>query len=351
MRLDVEDLARFPAQGGLEINIDLIKRLSPDSLSVMEFKSELDVRIAEKMLEHPLLGERLTGTWNLELGREFHMTDDSGLFKTSSGKGRVPLYEGKMIWQFDHRLAAARYWVEEKAGVAAVTGTMTRRIKHCLTTHLGQVSREELDVLVSRVKWDPDCKSYRLAFRDIAASTNERTLICTVLPPMVFAGNTLNLSIPTRFETKDRGCKQVVCSTLQQTLFLCSALNSFVVDWLIRQKVTSHLNMFYVYQVPVPRSGGEYEAQLALRAAKLICTTSEFDRLALDVGLTSHEDGVTDESGRARLRAEIDGLGAHLYGLTEEEFAHILATFPLVPDPVKVAARNAYRDVAKGLLQ
>ncbi len=50
-------------------------------------------------------------------------------------------------------------------------------------------------------------------------------------------------------------------------------------------------------------------------------------------------------------RAELDGLIAHLYGLSEEEFAHILTAFPLVSDPVKVAARNAYRDVQRGLLK
>jgi hypothetical protein len=43
-------------------------------------------------------------------------------------------------------------------------------------------------------------------------------------------------------------------------------------------------------------------------------------------------------------------LVAHLYGLSEAEFAHILAAFPLVPQPVKVAAHNAYRDVERGLV-
>jgi len=53
---------------------------------------------------------------------------------------------------------------------------------------------------------------------------------------------------------------------------------------------------------------------------------------------------------RGALRAEIDGLVAHLYGLTEEEFVHVLASFPVVPEPQRVAAHNAYRDVARGLL-
>ena len=68
------------------------------------------------------------------------------------------------------------------------------------------------------------------------------------------------------------------------------------------------------------------------------------------IGLGSHKKGASDPVERARLRAELDGLIAHLYGLTEEEFAYILTTFPLVADPVKVAAHNAYRNVAKGLI-
>jgi hypothetical protein len=117
-------------------------------------------------------------------------------------------------------------------------------------------------------------------------------------------------------------------------------------------KVTTTLNFFYVYQIPVPRLNANDGIFCSIfeRAAKLICTTQEFDDLAKEIGLKSHKKGVTDTMGRSELRAELDGLIAHLYGLTEEEFAHILSTFPLVPDPVKVAAQNAYRDVERGLI-
>jgi len=37
--------------------------------------------------------------------------------------------------------------------------------------------------------------------------------------------------------------------------------------------------------------------------------------------------------------------------LTGEEFAYILTTFPLVPEPVKVAVLNAYRDVERGIIK
>ncbi|MGC9332646.1 MAG: hypothetical protein ACP5JJ_00740, partial [Anaerolineae bacterium] len=39
---------------------------------------------------------------------------------------------------------------------------------------------------------------------------------------------------------------------------------------------------------------------------------------------------VWDEQRRARLRAELDALYAHLYGLTREELAYVLDTFPIV---------------------
>ncbi len=61
--------------------------------------------------------------------------------------------------------------------------------------------------------------------------------------------------------------------------------------------------------------------------------------------------GVTNEIERGKLRAELDGIIAHIYGLSEEEFQYILTTFPIVPDPVKLNALNAYRDVERGLIK
>ena len=143
-----------------------------------------------------------------------------------------------------------------------------------------------------------------------------------------------------------------------QQLYVCGVLNGFVVDWLLRQKITSHLNMFYVYQVPMPRDESTTLAkQIARRVARLICTTPDFDDLAKSVGLSPStgsgrtDYGATDAAERAQLRAELDGLVANLYGLSESEFVHILGTFPLVAEAVKKAAHQAYRDVENGLIR
>lgn len=103
MRHIFEKLQRFFHQDSWVISVDLIGKLSPDSLSVIEFKQDIDIPIAEKMSRFPLLGETLPDTGNLKLTQELQMTNDSHLFKTEPAKGRLPLWEGKMIHQFTHR--------------------------------------------------------------------------------------------------------------------------------------------------------------------------------------------------------------------------------------------------------
>jgi hypothetical protein len=279
----------------------------------MEFKSDFDIHIASKLLKYPLLSEEIAKKWRLELHREFNMTDDAFLFHKNTLSDTIPLYEGKMIFQFTHSLAEPRFWISEKEGRKAVLG----KVKDA-----GQLLGYE---------------KFRLAYRSIASNTNERSLICTIIPPC-FTGNSLNVS-----ENLDNATQ----------LFCVSIFNSFVIDWLLRRKVTTNINMFYIYQLPIPRFTEKDPAfKLIIEcAARLICTTPEFDDLAKEIGLSGYKKGVTNEVERARLRAELDGLIAHLYGLTEEEFAYILTTFPLVPDPVKVAALNAYRDVEQGLIK
>jgi hypothetical protein len=308
MRQQVNELTQFPEKGALWLNTDLIRRLSPDSESVMEFKSAKDIQIAEKMLSFPLLGEKITGVWNLSLTTEFHMTNDSHLFYTEPANRRLPLYEGKMIHQFEHQLAPARYWVDEQQGRAALLGKQPDNGQRL------------------------DYQTYRLGFRDVARNTDVRTMIATILPPLKFAGNTI---IHSTHPTDG-----------MELLAIAALLNSFVNDALIRQKVTAHCNMFYVYQLPIPRITKNDAAfkPIVRRAARLICTTPEFDELAKTAGIGSYKKAVTAPAKRAKLRAELDGLIAHLYGLTLDEFEYLLNhSFPLVSEEVKKMAVQEFR--------
>ena len=121
MRHDVKELENFPNQESLYIDIELLYRLSPDSLSLREFKNEIEFQICEKMFVFPSLGEKIEQKWNFSLGREFHMTDDKDLFKPKTNNF-LPLYEGKMIHQFTHLFAEPKYWVDEKEARQALLG-------------------------------------------------------------------------------------------------------------------------------------------------------------------------------------------------------------------------------------
>jgi hypothetical protein len=72
-----------------------------------------------------------------------------------------------------------------------------------------------------------------------------------------------------------------------------------------------------------------------------LCKNHAFQ--AEEVGLESYKNGVTDETERSTIKAELDAIIAHLYALSETEFQHILSTFPLVPEETKQATLAAYK--------
>ncbi len=328
MRHDVQELQRFPSDESLSINVDLVSKFSPDSLSIMEFKNKEDVKITAKLLNFPLLNNSNFG-WGLELyGEELHMTRSKKYFKQSPTN--YPLYEGGMIWHFQNGYDKPRYWIKESDLREIFLQKRVKRIG--FTDKLPEDLKNDYEV-------------YRLAIRKIASNTNERTLISSVIPAYSLAGNSLTVNFP--FHNSIDKYNELRIST-SELLVLSSLLNSFVVDYTLRSRMTTNLNSFYLYQLPIPRLHFTDRAfsDIVQRAAKLICTTPEFDELAQEVGLGSYTNGVTDESERAKLRAELDGIIAHLYGLTEEEFAYILTTFPIVKEQVKQDALEAYRDFA-----
>jgi len=314
----LEEFLHTPGEH-LQLSVALVRRLAPESLSLMEFRGAIDVRLADKMAAFPMLGDEVPGVWEVQLRQgDFNMTTHSELFHESRSPGDLPLVQGNMIHQFDHRYAKPKYWIDPSKGRARILG------------------REEDSGRTLGYQ------TYRLVHRRISAATNERTAVACVVPRLRFCADTA----------------QTTRNDLQPSvlLFLTAVFNSFIADWEVRQRVTQHMDMHFVYAMRFPRLTEKDPAlrPIVERAARLTCTTPGFDDLAKDIlggRSTAKSVGVTESVARAKLRAELDGLIAHLYGLTEDEFAHILTTFPIVPDPVKVAARNAYRDVEKGLIK
>ena len=304
-----DNMLNFLAEPGnyIELNRELIFRFSPDSLSFMEFIDQFQVHLASKIYDsHPLLGETRDDVWNVRFSREFDMTDDRALFNTE--REGLPLYEGKMIWHYDSFFAHPQYWIDENDGKNSLPTIDTR---------------------------NSDYINSRLAIRRVASNTNERTLVTAILPGQVFSGNSLFNEVGS-------------CLATDVRFYLMSVMNSFVLDYVLRQKMTANVNLFYILQLPIPRltAGNPYFDALVPRAARLVCVREAFADLWQEVMGTGWtlpdphpgpppnsgegERPVVEAGARQRVRDEIDAIVAHLYGLERDEFGHILRTFPLV---------------------
>ncbi len=316
---DLPDLF-YNKENQVEIEARLVRELSPDNLSIMEFRGEADLNIVKKMLKFPSLGERIEETWNLKLTREFDMTNDSDLFQLKEGEGLVSLYQGGMIHHFNANYGSETYWVNEKEA------------------RLRALGRKQVDT-GQKLEY----QTARFGFRAIARNSDSRTIIVGPIPPNVFCGNSLLVNSAPAVGRSLTG---------PEMLYFQAVANSMTLDYLMRMMVSANINMFYLYQLPAPRlTSGDAEFDAIVSAsARLICTTAEFDALAREAGLSGHAQGAATPDERAALRAQLDARIARLYGLNEGEFAHILATFPLVDEPTKLAARNAFRDLERGVV-
>ncbi|MHB1813011.1 MAG: Eco57I restriction-modification methylase domain-containing protein [Thermoplasmataceae archaeon] len=285
---DIESAFDYP--------VELIEKLSPGVLGITEFRSEDDIAIISKIRgNHKLLME--TG---IKLRRELDETNDKDIFlETSEG---LILYEGKMIYQYQNNFGENTYWVNEKIGRERLTGRSINRITNKLGPLLSNNIKEIIKNSIENHEIKMDYETERLVFRDVASSTNERTLISTVVPPRVFLANTLVYLEP--FEFEQVGEKVSQTPVKHNILYIEALFNSFVLDYYVRQRVTSHLNFFFVYELPVPEVDQELESTIVYIAKKLMNNN--------------------ENESRANIEAII---ARDVFKLSKEEMKHILNSF------------------------
>jgi hypothetical protein len=368
------DVLADPEKYSVQIPERLIGRFSPGTLSIMEFRSQRDLAAVTKIYDSgPLLSEVIDNLWTPVLkSEEFNMTHARGLFN-EDGTG-WPLYEGKMMHQFTHQYAEPSYWVDTVEGQAELARREIKHVEEALDILLpsqpkGTTRQQRIATLLKTRQRGPftgddvrtAAEAPRLVFRSIAASTNERTLIATILPQYVFTGNSLNYLHPWQFDAQKAinypdDIKESYMPSLPAAIltYLCGILNSFVIDYVLRFKVSANVNIFYIYQLPVPRllPDDPHCQAIAQRVARLVCIGPEFDTLRREVLGTAEVHVATNPIERQRLQNQIDALVVHLYGLQEEELRHILYapyTFPLVGREVKDGVMAAFSRVEEML--
>ncbi len=248
----------------------LLQQVSGGDWSIPDLRAPEDLAIVERASRlFQCLGS--PDGWHARFGRELNATEDRHWLRAGRG---WPVYEGKLIEPFRVSADARVRW------------------------RIGPQDAERL--------LGPRARRTRLAYRDVASATNRVTLIAAMLPPRSASTHTLF-------------CLRTPL-TLRAQQYLCAIFNSFVVNYLVRLRVTTHVTTSIVERLPVPREDEAGPAFEELGRAA--------ERLAR----------VDDEALLVRLNVIV----AHLYQLDVHEFGHVLDTFPLVDRQLREAMRRAF---------
>ena len=280
----------------------------------------------------------------------FHMSNDSHLFRTreqleSDGwklKGNVfergdermlPLYQGIMCGPYDHRVADV---VHSPTALKRQNQPSYLTVKDRLNPHRTAFPAYWMAEESVESALEAHSHPWLLGFRDITSTTNERTVLSTLLP-LSGVGNKIPL---------------VVGSGPLE--YLGVALNSFVLDFAARTKVGgTTLNYFYVMQFPVPApaileetAGWDDKPSTAdwLRQRLLELTYTAWDMAPFAQDLEDTDSSgrtnppfIWDDERRSWLRAELDAALFHLYGVERADVEYIMDTFPIVRRKDEVA--------------
>ncbi len=303
-------------------------RVNPNTGTAPVFRTRRDAEITRGIYErHPVLVDHSTGeerrTWPVRYHTMFHMTNDSHLFRTAAQleadgfypvQGNrwkrgdelyLPLYEGKMVQAFDHRAASVVVNPENlhRPGQPAPATLEQHQNPAWLPvtryfvdhTHISKSSPGE----------------FILTYKRIAAPTNVRTMIAAVGPRAAYEFNANNILLPPETDPAIHCC-------------LIANLNSIPFDYVVRQKVQgTTLNWFIVEQLPIiapadyNRPFGNTTARELVRdhVLRLTYTAHDLAPFARDLGYTGPPFTWDDEQ-RRHLRARLDALYFHLYGLS-----------------------------------
>ncbi len=346
------------------VSANLLSEVNRNTVTVPLFRTMRDAELTTAIYSRlPVLVDRSSGeevkAWPVKYSTMFHMTNDSGLFRTREeleekegayhvGSNRfaspsgdwVPLYEGKMIQIYNHRYASVRVnpknisgqGVSEKTGAATLQDpTFVPDPRYWVNTmHISEDDRE---------RW-------RIGFNDVCNTNNARSVIACVVPHAGF-GNTLPiLSLEEKAPDLD-------------LVLLVANLCALVFDYVARQKIQSrHLNKYILEQLPVVQStrykavhfGKKTTAEIVQEAVLELTYTSD------DMVQFAHDMGYVDEAGavkqpfswnkdrRLHLRAKLDAVFFHLYGVTDrDDIRYIYSTFPIVERKEKATYRGVYR--------
>ena len=192
--------AQFP----VHVSPALLERISGPDLALPNLRSAIDLAIVERAASlFPPLGS--AGGWAVQVRPRAERERRSRRVSPARVDG-LPIVEGKHVEPFHVALDSARHGIS-----AADARRLLRSDRH---------------------------ERPRLAYRDVASATNRLTLIAAVLPAHCVSTHTVF-------------CLRTPLPSVAQHL-LCGFFNSFVVNYLVRLRVTMHVTTATVERLPIP---------------------------------------------------------------------------------------------------
>ena len=334
------------------LRTDDFARLNPNTKTCPVFRTSRDAKLTAKIYRNStILYNEITGDnpWNVKFGSMFNMSTDSYLFRTYAqltaqgatlkgntfttidGEIYVPLYEGKMIWHYNHHFGSWPTEGERPNSINTPSEDELGNPDSCIMPWYWVPLAAVKDRLVKydkdgNVVWEWKHK-WLFAFRDIARGVDMRTFIIAPIPDAKGVGNTATLLYA------ERGCMPGAS--------LYGMMSSLIFDYTTRQKIGgTHVSISFVKQFPVltpDQIPSTMQWQIVKRVAELCYFNHDMDGWASELWeemseeqrselpqLGAHQPWVYNPERRAILQAELDAIFAHLYGLDTEDLRYIL---------------------------
>lgn len=317
--------------------------LNPNTRTCPIFRNYRDAEITKTIYRRvPVFvreSDPVVNPWNAQFQLMFLMNTDSVMFRTrieleSQGwalygntffrydSRYLPLYEGKMSFVYDHRVADI-----VKSQVAMQRQNQPKQLS----------VDEKLDPtrLALPMNWVPMNEvseresgrvSHYLGFRSVTSSTNERTLVPAIIPAVAV------------------GSKMPLIHT-ESKVDLIAILSSYICDYIARQKVGgTDIAFFTLKQLAILAPESVHHADKFVHPRVLELTYTAWDLTGFAENLGYHGPPFRwDDERRALMRAELDALMFHLYGIDRDDVDYIMGTFPIVERRDRERYDGAYR--------
>lgn len=358
MEHDAERLYKEENKNKILYPLDFSRKYFEDTYMIPEIESNSDINILEKMYS---IGKRIDREY-IDFYNELHMTNDKDIFLEKRNNDEMPLYEGKMVWQFNSKFEEAQYFVDEEKLKERLFSKEVYRMVDNLYNDISikeaeekmkstkiknknsydKTSKENKVMRFINIGKKEDFIKYivydytfpRLAFRGIASNTNERTLISSIIPSNSTAGNSLYLSYSKKYYLEDKNIK-IKAISFKRLLWVNALFNSIVLDYVLRFLVDMNVNKTYLMRLPLIHASDE---ELDTETYKTICNNAfalslyNNKELAAFYSLPDSFDLPQNSKDYDMLQIQNDILIAKLYSITFNELSNMLKTFKVLND-------------------